>query len=1073
MAITFDPHKSIEDNVVKGELRHIDNSGSFSVVFPLHAPFYYSSLVVKHEGVKLKENIDYYIAHKYQTGELKTAYQCYGSVWLIKKYTGSVELEYHPLGINEATEVQRTTERTTNATEVPTHLDWEDVVGHLYFPPVDVQFNRDDWHGEEKLIEKIDLITDTVVFDPGWVRAFERKNGSELTVHRDAKNLAPSENWDESYANYVVKKVIDFPTGMLDVLFFADNTASIHIDGVRLHKSTDSSWVQERFQKDIGRGKHTVAIVCYNGVGPAAINFSISDGAKVLDVSNNSWSLLVSDDIETACKPMGGQDDMYQLLEYYYLLLKHLVDTSPIHAHLKNKSNPHAEECFWIGALERNGVAPNAVKAFNKTKAQLQAYVNNIAPNPSNLTDKILRNGTKILDSEMRLQPGLGFITASQGRDGFDARHSLVDVTGFFARLHAMANVESTSKSPICIKAGKNVLRVPNSKAEDLTYNSKTVVLSSKAAALVPPNLPGSREVSHVDGYNVTIGGNGKSSSKLTLEWIVPTKELGVPTIDLVSTSYGSSKTLAVSPSLIKDLTAKYVPKLKVATARINGYSLNTDLVLTKADFGRERLDNISDVMLKISNPQQTLLDTYTPKDHAHPFESFGIGKANTSTKGIVKYHSVVDDADDALGSAISKTWKQDLEELDEATDGLMPAGVIAVVRYGVPGTAHIAGTSFSGKTITIPMKIPYYVDSLLHELPTYSVDLSKLYPTGWTNRNYYIYVNYVDSKAVYEVSQLNTLEDSERTLVGEARTNGSGITSFYVRNVTRLGEFREMDEHAASTNAHGGIVVDRETAGLGVVPNVPPMKSLRTQTDGTLDIERSNLFATMGGYLEMMSGHGTIRVVTGEHTGLPAAANYHAALGLIATPKFKRLDGTEYTLNRDLMWLRYNGTKYSLYCLLDDDPLNRLSSGFIWGELYALTYTYTNDNTDMPLSRPMSICSRREWNVPQSKFFARVRAKCVAGEVYIEARSDDWLSVWVGGKLLMPKTGTCATLHKLTVTVTEGEHDFAFLSENGAVGGYLAFTVVQNGRVLYDTNRRVPVHPLRNGENHLDFLTA
>ncbi|ANZ49015.1 virion structural protein [Erwinia phage vB_EamM_EarlPhillipIV] len=159
MSVVFDPHGTVAENVQTKEAQTLPATGP-RLIFPTHGPFYTDLEFKLFDGTKeLQEQVHYYKVLPYATGVLRTARRIHGAILVIDDTVSrALTVTYHPVGINAATAAQKTAFIAGNT--VFTDKYWEDVVGDPYFPPVDVQFDWDNWCGERELMDALGVLAD-------------------------------------------------------------------------------------------------------------------------------------------------------------------------------------------------------------------------------------------------------------------------------------------------------------------------------------------------------------------------------------------------------------------------------------------------------------------------------------------------------------------------------------------------------------------------------------------------------------------------------------------------------------------------------------------------------------------------------------------------------------------------------------------------------------------------------------------------------------------------------------------------------------------------------------------------
>ena len=190
MTIVYDPHQSIPGNLLVKKPQSIV-AGKFRLIVPSDGPFFSDSVELFHSTSKLVEGRDYLLSHIYPTSILRTARRAHGAIWLINdKLASNITLTAHYLGHGKATPEQIAAERQANAVKIPSRCYWEDVIGVVYFPPVDIQFNRDDWKGEKEMMDALALLANKMSTPPATPNPFVNN------IYFEAENSFPPPNFE-------------------------------------------------------------------------------------------------------------------------------------------------------------------------------------------------------------------------------------------------------------------------------------------------------------------------------------------------------------------------------------------------------------------------------------------------------------------------------------------------------------------------------------------------------------------------------------------------------------------------------------------------------------------------------------------------------------------------------------------------------------------------------------------------------------------------------------------------------------------------------------------------------------
>lgn len=196
MAVVLDPHFKKPGNKITGEAVAVIGT-KYRMLVPAHAPFFTTSLVVKSGGKILTLGDDYVITHPYETGMLRTAYLIHGMIWIVNdKYKSNFTVDYHAVGCGEATQEQITAERELNKGKYPSACQWDTVIGDVYFPPVDIQFDWENWKGELELMQAIAGLGDSLGEVVSRLNPIAR-NTLDLEYRANSKDIT-----SEQYAAY-------------------------------------------------------------------------------------------------------------------------------------------------------------------------------------------------------------------------------------------------------------------------------------------------------------------------------------------------------------------------------------------------------------------------------------------------------------------------------------------------------------------------------------------------------------------------------------------------------------------------------------------------------------------------------------------------------------------------------------------------------------------------------------------------------------------------------------------------------------------------------------------------------
>lgn len=215
-AYPFDPHADNDANIVKAE-QHVlsQDMPSYRVILPSFAPFFETNdLIITCNDKPLLNGFDYYLSHRYFRGVERTGKLMYGGIWIINpKLSGTFKVTYRTLGGKFTPARSVLDDYLTNRLSDPSTASWEEVIDDdPFFPPVDIQFDRDAFKDEAdvqtsirevaSVIENKDQTeSDIYRMMDDWFKQLKKiVDDSSLTAHQLDKNNPHEELWHESDA---------------------------------------------------------------------------------------------------------------------------------------------------------------------------------------------------------------------------------------------------------------------------------------------------------------------------------------------------------------------------------------------------------------------------------------------------------------------------------------------------------------------------------------------------------------------------------------------------------------------------------------------------------------------------------------------------------------------------------------------------------------------------------------------------------------------------------------------------------------------------------------------------------
>lgn len=375
----------------------------------------------------------------------------------------------------------------------------------------------------------------------------------------------------------------------------------------------------------------------------------------------------------------------------------------------------------------------------------------------------------------------------------------------------------NVGNNPVTFQAGTNQLMLyPDDRG--LQWRGKKLLDHTTVAPYLPGNTAGGTGLFYASSTTtVTITGSGIKASPFVATFILPT---ATDTTALaawqLTDEFGTAENLAATPALIEKLDAEFTGKLVAVKSYINDMQLTSSVTIDKITFGLGNVANTPDVDLPISTAQRAELDKYSPKVHQHPFTAFGTGNATTAQRGLIKFGLDVDDATLALDGSVVMAQTSQIEKLERAVSGVDSEARLDIIRFGESGNDLIDVTVKDKILVTLPAST-YFIGGETYDVPLMTINVSERFPKLNTEIYAGIFVDIVDNKAKYIIhDSYSQAETDTMTRVGLIGVNDiSEVFVTEMRNVTRLGDFRELKDHKADDNAHIQRSASRAALGL------------------------------------------------------------------------------------------------------------------------------------------------------------------------------------------------------------------------------------------------------------------
>lgn len=385
--------------------------------------------------------------------------------------------------------------------------------------------------------------------------------------------------------------------------------------------------------------------------------------------------------------------ETHKLAEALLMNLEKIVSSSGWAAHVADEDTPHKETHYDVGALHKDGIAKDATKAYGKTKAQLRDAILVETDVTSETTNLFPLSGDRIVTGDVVLSDGEAHIAAQYGAD----KVPVIDLSSGNAQLVSVndtivhADIDNVGGKKARLKSGVNELTVDSSGQvtdnKSVKYNGKEV-LTTETLAAYASSASGSAPttLTYRDGPNIDFSGKGTPADPLKAAVPMPDAGAGSPglaTIEQagrnVSGAYGASQ------KAIND-QRKIILSLVPATRKINGVTLENDVVLNKGHLGLSKVANIADLDLPANTQHgDMLIDVKAVIGHTHDAADITVTNATLTQVGVTRHSDAIDSDDKTLSTtaAAAKRILDTAKTLEDQAGKYVPEDLIQLSRYG------------------------------------------------------------------------------------------------------------------------------------------------------------------------------------------------------------------------------------------------------------------------------------------------------------------------------------------------------------------------------------------------------
>jgi hypothetical protein len=203
-----------------------------------------------------------------------------------------------------------------------------------------------------------------------------------------------------------------------------------------------------------------------------------------------------------------------------------------------------------------------------------------------------------------------------------------------------------------------------------------------------------------------------------------------------------------------------------------------------------------------------------------HNTYSYYANRALSVTKEYGLVQQIQDNSFTAvLGNKIGKTADTWVDFIDNGT------------THGkvVLHTSQVA----SGWNIYFTQEIKFFTSGVVYNVPETAIDLTDNFPTTYKSNTFYLYVTAQGGNPRYIIRPDKVGDSSDTVYIGYCKTDDTSIIELEAERVTRLGSFREFQQHLEDPTPHDLDMskINRDSLGLGLVENKPMKHDLKVAT--------------------------------------------------------------------------------------------------------------------------------------------------------------------------------------------------------------------------------------------------
>ncbi len=528
------------------------------------------------------------------------------------------------------------------------------------------------------------------------------------------------------------------------------------------------------------------------------------------------------DSVSKAISDLDPKDSTkYLYLNSRVAFIEQIIRESNWEQHKANKNNPHGVTKYDIHALGKNDRAQNALKAYSKTINELAAYINERGITQADLDRYMKLTGNNTMLGNISLVDGMGVIS----NVGSDQKVVIDPSSGSFKLVAEGSSYYEADKDRVGgryarMKSGKNELKVRSDgrvqRMDGLLYNDHTVLHEGNIESSIPDTYQPEFNAHTRDTSTLRFEGNGKEASKLKAHIKYPEASEFEHGVSQLSDRLDENNPKKSAVPNVEKRLKEQLSQRADNTITVNDQRFDGNIQLTKADkhIGLDKVDNTRVADKPLSYAQQDAFEGLSPKVHHHKYYDTGMPPASKTVKGIAKSRTVIEEDDRSNGISPS-VIENDMESVIYAESEVrskLPNTVIDVKYYYCPMPPS---KDPALNTIEFATDAQYYCSRVMYKIKPFVLNASHIYAS---HDIAYVYVTCINGVGEYVAYDSIVPDDVYQTHIASIRKNGEVL--YFNQKVTRLGSFREFDEHLTDRYAHGLNNITKKLYKLDLVPN-------------------------------------------------------------------------------------------------------------------------------------------------------------------------------------------------------------------------------------------------------------